>query len=139
MLVISQKKGEKLRIGRDITITILESKAGKVRLGIEAPQELEVMRESLYRERKQAPGANSASASNGTSNGTSNGNKAPGKKPNAETRGEVKGEAKGPAPVGQSPAPSAELSAEPCSTDAAPAASAADAVAAGDSDASASA
>ena len=27
MLVISQKKGEKLRIGRDITITILESKA----------------------------------------------------------------------------------------------------------------
>ncbi len=135
MLVISQKKGEKLRIGRDITITILESKAGKVRLGIEAPQELEVMRESLYRERKQAPGANSASASNGTSNG----NKAPGKKPSAETRGEVKGEAKGPAPVGQSPAPSAELSAEPSSTDAAPAASAADAVAAGDSDASASA
>ncbi len=53
MLVISQKKGEKLRIGRDITITILESKAGKVRLGIEAPQELEVMRESLYRERQQ--------------------------------------------------------------------------------------
>ena len=137
MLVISQKKGEKLRIGRDITITILESKAGKVRLGIEAPQELEVMRESLYRERKQAPGANSASSS--ASNGTSNGNKAPGKKPSAETRGEVKGEAKGPAPVGQSPAPSAELSAEPCSTDAAPAVSAADAVAAGDSDASASA
>ena len=135
MLVISQKKGEKLRIGRDITITILESKAGKVRLGIEAPQELEVMRESLYRERKQAPGANSASASNATSSG----NKAPGKKPSAETRGEVKGEAKGPAPVGQSPAPSAELSAEPCSTDAALAASAADAVAAGDSDASASA
>ncbi len=135
MLVISQKKGEKLRIGRDITITILESKAGKVRLGIEAPQELEVMRESLYRERKQAPGANSASASNGTSNG----NKAPGKKPSAETRGEVKGEAKGPAPAGQSPAPSAGPSAEPSSTDAASAASAADAVAAGDSDASASA
>ncbi len=54
MLVISQKKGEKLRIGRDITITILESKAGKVRLGIEAPQDLEVMRESLYRERQKA-------------------------------------------------------------------------------------
>ena len=35
MLVISQKKGEKLRIGRDITITILE-------------------RESLYRERQKA-------------------------------------------------------------------------------------
>ena len=27
MLVISQKKGEKLRIGRDITITILEASA----------------------------------------------------------------------------------------------------------------
>lgn len=85
MLVISQKKGEKLRIGRDITITILESKAGKVRLGIEAPQELEVMRESLYRERQQQ----------GTQQGTQQG-KAP----------------KGDAPKGEAPA-AAPASREP--------------------------
>lgn len=85
MLVISQKKGEKLRIGRDITITILESKAGKVRLGIEAPQELEVMRESLYRERQQQ----------GTQQGTQQGKATKGDAP--------KGEAPAAAPASREP------------------------------------
>lgn len=66
MLVISQKKGEKLRIGRDITITILDAKAGKVRIGIEAPQDLEIVRESLYQEKADAAnvGKNAAKAGN---------------------------------------------------------------------------
>ena len=42
MLVISQKKGEKLHIGRDITVTVVDIKANKVRLGIEAPSELTI-------------------------------------------------------------------------------------------------
>lgn len=48
MLVISQKKGEKLHIGRDITITILDLQSGKVRLGIEAPAEYHILRDSLF-------------------------------------------------------------------------------------------
>lgn len=48
MLVISQKKGEKIHIGRDITISILGIKSGKVRLGIEAPADCVVLRDELY-------------------------------------------------------------------------------------------
>ncbi len=44
MLVISRKKGESLQIGRDITIRIIDLKSGKVRLGITAPPELEIVR-----------------------------------------------------------------------------------------------
>lgn len=59
MLVISQKKGEKLHIGRDITVTVVDIKANKVRLGIEAPSELTILRDQLYaqsqeQEREQA-------------------------------------------------------------------------------------
>lgn len=48
MLVISQKKGEKLHIGRDITVTVVDIKANKVRLGIEAPAKFSILREPLY-------------------------------------------------------------------------------------------
>lgn len=44
MLVISQKEGEKLVLSNGITINILEVKSGKVRLGIEAPKEVEIRR-----------------------------------------------------------------------------------------------
>lgn len=52
MLVISQKKGEKLHIGRDITITILDLQSGKVRLGIEAPAEYHILRDSLFEQQQ---------------------------------------------------------------------------------------
>lgn len=48
MLVISQKKGEKIHIGRDITVTVVDIKANKVRLGIEAPHSLSILRDQLY-------------------------------------------------------------------------------------------
>ncbi|MGN0894026.1 MAG: carbon storage regulator [Succinivibrio sp.] len=46
MLVISQKVGEKIQLGSDITISVLEVKSGKVRLGIEAPKTVPVLRKS---------------------------------------------------------------------------------------------
>lgn len=45
MLVISQKKGQKIHIGRDITITIVDAKPGKVKIGIEAPSAIPIERE----------------------------------------------------------------------------------------------
>ena len=48
MLVISQKKGDKLHIGRDITISIIDLRSNKVRLGIEAPAKYTVLRDSLF-------------------------------------------------------------------------------------------
>lgn len=44
MLVISRKEGEKLVLSSGITISILEVKSGKVRLGIEAPKDVEIRR-----------------------------------------------------------------------------------------------
>ncbi len=47
MLVISLKPGEEVRIGRDITVKVIKSNQGLVRLGIEAPKTLNVARKGL--------------------------------------------------------------------------------------------
>ncbi|HEX4412125.1 MAG TPA: carbon storage regulator [Lacipirellulaceae bacterium] len=47
MLVLTRKYQEKIRIGDNITITILRMKGKAVRLGIEAPAEVPVVRAEL--------------------------------------------------------------------------------------------
>lgn len=47
MLVLSRKLGETLVIGPDITLTVVEVKGNRVRLGINAPQQLTVLRGEL--------------------------------------------------------------------------------------------
>jgi carbon storage regulator CsrA len=47
MLVLTRKLQEKIRIGDQITITILRTKGKSVRLGIEAPLEVPVVRGEL--------------------------------------------------------------------------------------------
>lgn len=47
MLVLSRKPGEKIQIGSGITLTVIEVRNNKVRLGIEAPLDVPVMREEL--------------------------------------------------------------------------------------------
>ena len=47
MLVLTRKHQENIRIGNDITITILRTKGKAVRLGIEAPAEIPVIRGEL--------------------------------------------------------------------------------------------
>lgn len=47
MLVLSRKKSEKIRLGDEIEITIVRVSGNKVRLGIQAPPELAVLREEL--------------------------------------------------------------------------------------------
>jgi carbon storage regulator len=49
MLVITRRKGERFFIGEDIEIAILDVQGGKVRIGVEAPPELLVLREELGR------------------------------------------------------------------------------------------
>ncbi len=50
MLVLSRKVGERIRIGDDVTITVVRITGGGVRLGIEAPVELSIIREELHEE-----------------------------------------------------------------------------------------
>ncbi len=44
MLVLTRKQEQKLVIGSNITITILEARDGRVRLGIEAPRSTPIHR-----------------------------------------------------------------------------------------------
>jgi carbon storage regulator len=48
MLVITRKPGEKICLGDDITITVLEVVGTTVRLGIEAPTEIPVYRHEIW-------------------------------------------------------------------------------------------
>jgi len=50
MLVLARKPGEVIKIGSDITITVLEARGDVVRLGIEAPRQLAVHRLEVYQE-----------------------------------------------------------------------------------------
>jgi carbon storage regulator len=47
MLVLSRKVGQRILVGDDIAITVVKLTGGGVRLGIEAPQEMPVIREEL--------------------------------------------------------------------------------------------
>lgn len=47
MLVLTRKYGEKIRIGDDITITVVEIGKSRVKLGIEAPAGHRILRSEL--------------------------------------------------------------------------------------------
>ncbi len=47
MLILSRGVGETVTIGHDIRITVLEIKGTRVRLGIEAPDNIRIVREEL--------------------------------------------------------------------------------------------
>lgn len=58
MLVLSRRKNESIIINNDITIVVVEIRGDKVRLGIEAPQEVPVHRKEVYdsiQSKAQAP------------------------------------------------------------------------------------
>lgn len=44
MLVLSRKVNEKIHIGNGVVVTLLEIKGGKVRIGIEAPKDVPIVR-----------------------------------------------------------------------------------------------
>lgn len=50
MLVITRKKGESLLIGDNIEITISKIDDGTVKIAIDAPREIRILRKELYKE-----------------------------------------------------------------------------------------
>ena len=47
MLVLSRKAGERIWIGDEISVTVVRISGGGVRIGVEAPKEMPVVREEL--------------------------------------------------------------------------------------------
>jgi len=52
MLVLTRRVGETLIIGDNIKLTVVGLKSGQVRLGIEAPKEVQIQREELLLKEK---------------------------------------------------------------------------------------
>ena len=48
MLVLSRKIGQKIFIGENICITVIDIDRGKIRLGVEAPGAVPIYRRELY-------------------------------------------------------------------------------------------
>jgi carbon storage regulator len=48
MLILSRRNGESVKIGDEVTVTVLGVKGGQVRLGFTAPPNLPVHREEVY-------------------------------------------------------------------------------------------
>ena len=48
MLVLSRKKNESIVINNNITVTVVEIRGDKVRLGIQAPKEIPVHSREIY-------------------------------------------------------------------------------------------
>lgn len=52
MLVLTRKKNETIKIGDNIKIVVVETRGDKVRLGIVAPKEMQVLRDDAVKTRK---------------------------------------------------------------------------------------
>ena len=50
MLILSRKTNQKIVIGENVEITIIEVKGEQVKIGIEAPRNLKVFRREVYEE-----------------------------------------------------------------------------------------
>jgi carbon storage regulator len=56
MLILTRKARESVKIGDDITVTVLSTNGGQVKLGFEAPRDLSVWREEIYKRIKNERG-----------------------------------------------------------------------------------
>ena len=55
MLVLSRKRGEQILIGDDIVVTVVECTGNRIKVGIEAPRSVRVVRTELNHEIEREP------------------------------------------------------------------------------------
>ena len=60
MLVLSRKVGERILVGDDITITVVRMAQGVVRIGVEAPSDMPIVREEIKEQVNSAKRVSSA-------------------------------------------------------------------------------
>jgi carbon storage regulator len=64
MLVLSRKVGERILVGNDITITVVRMAQGVVRIGVEAPSDMPIVREEIKEQMVTAKGSRSSAPAN---------------------------------------------------------------------------
>jgi carbon storage regulator len=64
MLVLSRKVGERILVGNDITITVVRMAQGVVRIGVEAPSDMPIVREEIKEQMVTAKGSRSSTPAN---------------------------------------------------------------------------
>jgi len=52
MLILTRNQNESIIINDDIKITVISDRHGQVKLGIEAPDDVEIWREEIYTKRQ---------------------------------------------------------------------------------------
>jgi carbon storage regulator len=53
MLILTRRKNEEIIIAKDIVVKILELSDGQVKIGIEAPREIQILRAEVYEKIKE--------------------------------------------------------------------------------------
>ena len=71
MLVLSRRVGERILIGENISVTVVRIAGGAVRLGIEAPGDLPIMRDELRADASRADSSRGQEASSAPARETS--------------------------------------------------------------------
>ncbi len=62
MLVLSRKTHQRIRLGDSIVVTVIDVGGDRVRLGIEAPRDVPILREELQRAQPEPSGASRAAS-----------------------------------------------------------------------------
>jgi carbon storage regulator len=62
MLILSRKKNESIVIGGLVTVTVVDIRGDKIRLGIEAPREVDVHRQEVHEKNERMRGGEGGAA-----------------------------------------------------------------------------
>jgi len=59
MLILTRRIGETLKVGNEITVTVMAIKGNQVRIGIQAPKSVDVYREEIFERETKRKGDDS--------------------------------------------------------------------------------